>query len=420
LKKEQLYKIFTDPIHGFISVPKGQTLRLLDHPYVQRLRRIRQLGLAYNVFPGAEHSRFSHALGAVGLMIKVLNNLRDKNTTITNAEYDGMLAAILLHDIGHGPFSHTLEHTLISDFNHEMMTLALMKELNNQFNGQLDTAISIFTNQHSKPFLHQLISSQLDIDRLDYIKRDSFYTGVLEGSIGIDRIIKTLRVHQGNIVIERKGIYAIENYIMARRFMYMQVYLHKTVIGADMLFRSIFKRARDLMKEGYDLSFPSPALKYFIEKHPSAKKGISAELLNYYVMLDDNDVLICIKYWQQEKDPILSDLCRRFLNRKFFRASSIESDASEKTLNQLKKATSDHLRKSRMPFDDRSVSYYLGTTKTLNEAYKYKNDSLYILDSPGTAVEFSKAADARHIEALSKVVVKHFIIHMKDIALPGV
>ncbi|MCH8557854.1 MAG: HD domain-containing protein [Balneolia bacterium] len=418
MKKEQLYKIFTDPIHGFISVPKGQTLRLLDHPYVQRLRRVRQLGLAYNVFPGAEHSRFSHALGAVGLMIKVLNNLRDKNTTITNAEYDGMLAAILLHDIGHGPFSHTLEHTLIRDFHHEMMTLALMKELNNQFDGQLDTAINIFTNQHSKPFLHQLISSQLDIDRLDYIKRDSFYTGVLEGSIGIDRIIKTLRVHQGNIVIERKGIYAIENYIMARRFMYMQVYLHKTVIGADMLFRSVFRRARDLMKEGYKLSFPSPALKYFIEKYPSAKKGISAELLNYYVMLDDNDVLICIKYWQQEKDPILSDLCRRFLNRKFFRASATQAELTDQTLEQLKKATADHLRKTRMPFDERSVSYYLGSFKTQNEAYKYKNDSLYILDTSGTAVEFSKAADARHIEALSKAVVKHFVIHMKDVSVP--
>jgi len=418
LKKEQLYKIFTDPIHGFISVPKGQTLRLLDHPYVQRLRRIRQLGLAYNVFPGAEHSRFSHALGAVGLMMKVLNNLRDKNTTITDKEYDAMLAAILLHDIGHGPFSHTLEHTLIRDFHHEMMTLALMKELNVLFEGQLDTAIEIFTNQHAKPFLHQLISSQLDVDRLDYIKRDSFYTGVLEGSIGVDRIIKTLRVHQGNIVIERKGIYAIENYIMARRFMYMQVYLHKTVIGADVLIRSVFRRARDLMKDGYELSFPSPALKYFIDKYPSAKKGISSELLNYYLMLDDNDVLICIKFWQQEKDPILSDLCQRFLNRKFFRATPSLSEISEEHMQFMKKATADLLRKQRMPFDERSVSYYLGATQSRNEAYKYKNDSIYILDSPGTAVEFSKAADARNIEALSKAVIKHYTVHMKEINPP--
>ncbi|MCH8568296.1 MAG: HD domain-containing protein [Balneolales bacterium] len=415
MQKDHQYKIFTDPIHGFISVPKGLPLKLLDHPFVQRLRRVRQLGLAYNVFPGAEHSRFSHALGAMGLMIKVLNNLREKNTTITNAEYDGMLAAILLHDIGHGPFSHTLEHTLIRDFHHELMTLALMKELNQQFDGQLDTAIQIFTNQHSKPFLHQLISSQLDVDRMDYIKRDSFYTGVQEGSIGIDRIIKTLRVHQGNIVIDRKGIYAIENYIMARRFMYMQVYLHKTVISADTLLRSLFKRARDLIKEGYKLAFPSLALQYFIEMYPSAKKGIQPDLLSLYTALDDNDVLICIKLWQNDKDPILSDLCQRFLNRNFFRASVSQEPLTKENLETVQKKTSEILRKKRMPFDERSCSYYLETTITQNEAYKYQNDSLYILDHPGTAVEFSRAADARHIEALSKPVLKHYIIHLKEI-----
>jgi len=408
-----MYKIFTDPIHGFISVPKGLPLRLLDHAYIQRLRRIRQLGLAYTVFPGAEHSRFSHALGALGLMLKVLNSLREKNTTITNTEYESMLAAILLHDIGHGPFSHTLEHTLIKDFHHEMMTLALMNDLNRQFDGELETAIQIFTDQHKKKFLHQLISSQLDMDRLDYLKRDSFYTGVLEGSIGVDRIIKTLRVHQDQIVIERKGIYAIENYIMARHLMYMQVYLHKTVLSADKLIRSVFQRARDLIKDGHPLFFPSPALEYFIRKHPSAKKGISKETLYQYVMLDDNDVLICIKYWAQDKDPILSDLCLRFLNRRFMRTTFYQPDKKRNIEQEFKDKTSAHLRKKRMPFDEKAVSYYLDFNKTESEPYKFENNSIWIMEDHQTAIEFSAAAEARHIAALSKPVIKHYIVHLK-------
>ncbi|MCC5932742.1 MAG: HD domain-containing protein [Candidatus Cyclonatronum sp.] len=414
-KKDQLYKVFTDPIHGFVHVPKGQTLRLLDHPYVQRLRRIRQLGLAYTVFPGAEHSRFSHALGAVGLMLKMLTTLRDKNTTINNQEVEGVLAAILLHDIGHGPFSHTLEHTLVADFNHEMMTLALMKQLNAEFNGGLETAIQIFTDQYSKPFLHQLISSQLDADRLDYIKRDSFYTGVLEGSIGIDRIIKTLRVHNGSIVIEKKGIYAVENYIMARRFMYMQVYLHKTVLSADMLIRSVFRRAADLVTEGYQLNFPSQAIRYFLEQRPSAKKGISQELLQHYVMLDDADVLMCLKFWQHEKDPILADLCTRFLNRRFFRATALNNKLSPEDKHRYRLATSKILRSMRMPFDEKTAGYYFGTTETRNEAYRFERSGIYIMEQPGVAVEFSKAADARHIEALSHPIVKHYAIHLKEL-----
>lgn len=417
MHKEQHYKIFTDPIHGFIGVPKGQTLQLLDHPYVQRLRRIRQVGMAYMVFPGAEHSRFSHALGAVGLMIKVLNSLRDKNTTITNAEYDAMLAAILLHDIGHGPFSHTLEHSLARDFRHENMTLAMMQQLNEKFDGKLSMAIDIFTNQYSKTFLHQLISSQLDIDRLDYIKRDSFYTGAMEGSIGIDRILKTLRVHQGNVVIEQKGIYAIENYIMARRFMYMQVYLHKTVICADLVLRALIRRARVLMKQGGELPFSSRAMRYFIQQHPSAKKGISKEFMNHYVMLDDNDIIMCIKQWAGYDDPILSDLCKRFINRRFFRAHAMDEVPAPDQVEQLKQKTASALKQKGMPHDEDAVSYYLHFTKTRNEAYKYRNESIYILDRNGVAVEFSKAADARHIEALSIPVVKHFAVHLKGITL---
>ena len=280
MDKSTRYKIFNDPVHGFITVPKGIILRLIDHPYIQRLRRIRQLGLGYLVFPAAEHSRFSHALGALELAKRVLNNLLEKDTTITKKEYEDTLIAILLHDVGHGPLSHTLEHCLIEDFNHEMMSLTIMKELNQEFDGELDTAIAIFTNQYKKKFLHQLISSQLDLDRLDYLSRDSFFTGVSEGRIGINRILKTMRVHKGNIVIEKKGIYAIENYIIARRLMYMQVYLHKTVLSADALIRSVFKRVRDLLDSGQDLNFASESLRYFMEDQPSAKKQITKKILD--------------------------------------------------------------------------------------------------------------------------------------------
>ncbi len=415
--KQSLYKIFTDPIHGFISVPKGTVLRLLDHAYIQRLRRIRQLGLAYTVFPGAEHSRFSHALGAMGLMQKVIGSLKDKNTTISHDEHQSMLIAILLHDIGHGPFSHTLEHTLIKDFNHEMMTLALMRELNSTFDGELETAIEIFTGQHKKKFLHQLISSQLDIDRLDYLKRDSFYTGVLEGSIGLDRIIKTLRIHQDQVVIERKGIYSIENYIMARHLMYMQVYHHKTVLSADKLIRSVFKRARDLIKEDYNLFIPSPSLKFFLTQNLSAKKGLSPEMMRHFVMLDDNDVLICIKYWAQDKDPILNDLSLRFLNRRFLRTTFFNPEKNSGMHEKLQEKTSTFLKKNRLPFDQNAIAYYLSVHKTESEPYTFQNHSIWILEDQDTAVEFSKAAEARHIQALSQPVVKHYCVHLKEVSL---
>ena len=290
MDKSTQYKIFTDPVHGFIHVPKGLVLRLLDHPYVQRLRRIRQLGLANTVFPGAEHSRFSHALGALGLMQRVLNHLREKDTTISDAEIEATLIAILLHDIGHGPLSHTLEHTLIRDFNHEMMSLSIMKELNRQFDGELGMAIDIFRDQYPKRFLYQLISSQLDIDRLDYLKRDSFFTGVSEGSVGINRILKTMRVLNGNIVIEKKGIYAVENYILSRRLMYMQVYLHKTVLSADVLLRMIFHRVSYLIDQGNPPHQPSIALRYFFEEKPTAKKTITKKMLRMYTLLDDHDI----------------------------------------------------------------------------------------------------------------------------------
>jgi uncharacterized protein len=415
MDKSSQYKIFNDPIHGFITVPKGIILKLIDHPYVQRLRRIRQLGLGYLVFPAAEHSRFSHAIGALELGQRVLKNLREKDTTISDAEIEGTLIAILLHDIGHGPLSHTLEHTLITDFNHEMMSLAIMKELNRQFQGELDTAIDIFTDQHPKKFLHKLISSQLDIDRLDYLMRDSFFTGVSEGSVGINRILKTMRVFKGNVVIEKKGIYAIENYILSRRLMYMQVYLHKTVLSADALLKMIFSRVRWLIDEGRNLHQPSIALKYFLEKRPSSKKMISKKMIDMYTLLDDHDIYLSIKYWMHSDDPVLSDLCSRFLNRSLFRTTFLPGKPSKKILDDVLKQTRIHLDRLGLPSDKQSASYYFKADQSYSEAYKYENEGIWILDDNERAVEFSKAADTKNIIALTAPVVKPYIVHLKDV-----
>lgn len=414
MDKSTQYKLFNDPVHGFITVPKGVILRLIDHPYIQRLRRIRQLGLGYLVFPAAEHSRFSHAIGAFELGQRVLNNLREKDTTISDAEFEGTLIAILLHDIGHGPLSHTLEHTLIKDFNHELMSLAIMKELNRQLDGALNTAIDIFTDQHPKKFLHQLISSQLDIDRLDYLKRDSFFTGVSEGSVGINRILKTMRVHRGNVVIEQKGIYAIENYILSRRLMYMQVYLHKTVLSADTLLKMIFRRVRWLIAQDKKVEQPSISLRYFLEERPSSKKTISKKMIKMYTLLDDHDVYLSIKYWMHSDDPILSDLCSRFLNRSLFRTTFIPKKAGGKLVFDIQKKTQKHLAESGLPSDELSASFYFKADQSYSEAYKYENEGIWILDNQDRAVEFSKAADTKNIIALTTPVVKPYIVHLKE------
>ncbi|MDZ7806760.1 MAG: HD domain-containing protein [Gracilimonas sp.] len=414
MDKSTRYKIFNDPIHGFITVPKGPILRLIDHPYVQRLRRVRQLGLGYLVFPAAEHSRFSHALGALELGQRVLNNLKEKDTTISQPEYDGTLMAILLHDVGHGPLSHTLEHSLIKDFNHEMMSLAIMKKLNQEFDGALDTAVSIFTNQYKKKFLHQLISSQLDLDRLDYLRRDSFFTGVSEGSVGINRILKTMRVFKGNIVIEKKGIYAIENYIIARRLMYMQVYQHKTVLSADFLLKKIFNRVRFLIDSGTELNFASPALKYFMENQPSAKKMISPEVIDQYTQLDDHDVYLSIKLWLKHQDKVLSDLSFRFLNRKLFRTTFSDRKLSQSAVKKIKDRTIKQLKKLKIPDPEKNLEYYLGFENSYSEAYKYKNESIWILENE-KAIEFSKAAETKNIIALTEPVIKHYCVHLKEI-----
>lgn len=415
MDKSTQYKIFTDPVHGFISVPKGPVLSLLDHPWVQRLRRIRQLGLASMVFPGAEHSRFSHALGALGLMQRVLHHLRERDTTITHAEFESTLMAILLHDIGHGPFSHTLESEIIPGLHHEKITQLLMEELNLELGGRLDTAIRIFTGQYPKKFLHQLISSQLDIDRLDYIRRDSMFTGVHEGSVGIDRIIRTMKVHHGNIVIDKKGIYAIENYIVARRLMYMQVYLHKTVLGADKLLLAIIRCVRELLNHGEPVTFYSPALSFFLQEKTTAGRKNPREMLQQFVRMDDNDILINLKYWEHHPNPVLKDLCRRFLNRDFFRTTFLEKKPTRAKMTAWKKKTAEILREAGLPDDDFSVSCYLHLDVSESEAYTYQSEGIWILQNDRVAIEFSKASDNKHIEALTQPVVRYYLVHPKSL-----
>ncbi|WP_372639196.1 HD domain-containing protein [Fodinibius sp.] len=414
MDKSTQYKMFNDPIHGFITVPKGIILDLIDHPYVQRLRRIKQMGLGYLVFPAAEHSRFSHALGAMELAQRILNNLREKDTTISPAEFEGTLIAVLLHDVGHGPLSHTLEFNLIQDFHHEMMTLAIMRKLNKEMNGALNLAIKIFTDQYpKKPFLNQLISSQLDIDRLDYLKRDSVFTSVYEGSVGIERILKTMRVYKGNIVIEKKGIYAIENYILARRLMYMQVYLHKTVLSADKLLRNIFKRVRELIASGDVLYQASPSLQFFLENRPTATKGISRRVLEQYLQLDDNDVYQSIKYWQYADDPILAELCQRFQSRSLFRTTFLDGTPTAKLREKIRSKTQHTLKAQGLPHDESAARYFYSFDESYSEAYRYENEGIWILEEKDKAVEFSKAADTQNIIALTEPVVKPYVVHLK-------
>src|SRR5690625_3764853 len=365
--KSSQYKIFSDPVHGFITIPKGVILNLIDHPYIQRLRRIRQLGLGYLVFPAAEHSRFSHAIGAMELGQRVLKNLREKNATISDAEVEGTLIAILLHDVGHGPLSHTLEHSLIRDFNHEQMSLKVMEALNSELGGVLELAISIFRDHHPKRFLHQLISSQLDMDRLDYLKRDSFFTGVYEGSVGINRILKTMRVFNGNVVIEKKGIYAVENYILSRRLMYMQVYLHKTVLSADALLRKIIQRFQMLMAAGENVDVPSVPLAYFLKNRPSAKRMITNEVMQNYISLDDHDLFLSIKTWEKSSDPVLADLAHRFLNRKLFRTVFSGGQARENLREVVHQKTKVYLKKRGLPHDDETICYYYDLDESFSE-----------------------------------------------------
>lgn len=398
-------KILNDPIYGFITIPSELIFDLIEHPYFQRLRRISQLGLTYLVYPGAYHTRFHHALGAMHLMTKAVRILRSKGHIITQDEEEAVYIAILLHDIGHGPFSHALENSIVPGIHHEHLSLEFMKALNKEFNGRLSLAIEIFTNSYEKKFLHQLISSQLDMDRLDYLRRDCFYTGVSEGQVNTERLISMLNVAEDQIVVDAKGIYSVEKFIVARRLMYWQVYLHKTVLSAEFLLINILRRAKEIAK--LDLEMPS-VLKPFM--HLDKIEDYS-ELLPLYARLDDYDIMAAIKEWQNHSDKTLSLLCNKMLNRQLLGVREIDPTQSEATIELIKANTA------------RAYELELGDTQDLvftrrisNNAYNASKDRINLLYKDGSITDVSKASDQLNISALAKPVTKHFLFFPKECA----
>ena len=407
MSKSNKLKIFNDPIYGFIRIPNPLVFDLIAHPYFQRLRRISQMGLSYLVYPGAHHTRFHHALGCVHLMQKSVQVLRFKGVDITEQEEQGLLCAILLHDIGHGPFSHAMEHSIVTGVSHEYISIQFMENLNTLFNGSLTVALSIFTGNHPKKFLNQLVSSQLDIDRLDYLKRDSFYTGVAEGNTNSDRLITMLNVVDGQLVVEEKGIYSVEKFLMARRFMYWQAYLHKTGVVAEQLLISILKRARFLISNGTDLK-ASTALSYFLTNAVD-KKSFNSSTLETFAQLDDVDILAAIKEWQHASDFVLSELCKMIINRRLLHIKIKKEPISEKRFQEKFQET-----KRNYTLSDEEASYFVFQGKLENKAYDRYEQNINILKKNGKIVDVAELSDHLNLNALSKTVVKYYICYPKE------
>lgn len=401
-------KIVNDPVYGFISIKSPLIFDLIEHSYFQRLRYIKQLGMTHLVYPGALHTRFHHALGAMHLMQLAIEHLQSKGHEITAEEAEAACIAILLHDIGHGPFSHALEHTLVNGVSHETISRLLMDSLNEEFNGKLDLALQIFNNQYHKPFLHQLISGQLDLDRLDYLNRDSFFSGVTEGTVSSDRIIKLLNIDNGNLVVEEKGIYSIEKFLIARRLMYWQVYLHKTVIAAEQLLVKILERAKELAKNGEAL-FATPALKHFLYKDINEDTFLNdKENLYYFSLLDDHDVMSSIKVWQKHQDFILNTLCTNLISRNLYKVEISGAKIDQKKFNHLKEKVQERLN-----LDKKNISYFVFKSSINNMAYKTGSGSINILMKDGTLQDIATASDNANVEALSKTVTKNILCYTK-------
>lgn len=403
-------KIINDPIYGFVTLPDEIVYDLINHPIFQRLRRIKQLGLTNLVYPGALHTRFHHAIGAMHLMTEALQVLKSKGVKITEDECRAAIIAILLHDVGHGPFSHALEHTIVKGVHHEDISTMLMDELNKAFKGKLSLAIKIFKDEHPKKFLHQLVSSQLDVDRLDYLKRDSFFTGVSEGVISTDRIIKMLAVVDGNLVVEAKGIYSVEKFLIARRLMYWQVYLHKTVLSAEKLLVNILKRAKELSLHGADL-FATPALSLFLKNNYSKKDFISKpELLKQFVLLDDYDIMASIKAWMNHEDKVLALLCKNMLERHLYKIQLQNKKFTEAEKNTwLEKV----MKKYKLTKSE--AEYFVFTESVNNSAYNSSEIKINILYNNNVLVDVAKASDQLNIKMLSKKVTKYFICYPKGL-----
>ncbi|SDM24150.1 hypothetical protein SAMN05421813_10870 [Daejeonella rubra] len=403
-------KIINDPVYGFITIPSDLVYDLIQHPYVQRLRYIKQLGMTHLVYPGALHTRFHHALGAMHLMSLALDTIKSKGQAISYQEEEAVTIAILLHDIGHGPFSHALEHTIVDGVSHEHISTLLMDNLNREFDGRLGLALDIFNKRYHKKFLYQLVSGQLDLDRMDYLNRDSFFTGVSEGVISFDRIIKMLDVVDDQLVVEEKGIYSIEKFLIARRLMYWQVYLHKTVIAAEQMLVKILERAKELSGEGRNL-FASPCFSYFLKNSISREEFKNdPRNIERFTKLDDNDIFTSIKVWVNDEDLILSTLCSHLISRNLYQVEITNDPPSIEKINDLADKVTDEYEIS-----DDDTSYFVFTDTIKNKAYSVGDGSIKILMKDGSIQDIAKASDNSNLEALARTVQKYILCYIKEL-----
>ena len=402
-------KLLNDPVYGFIQLRHADFTKVLDHPWVQRMRRISQLGLSHLVYPGAVHNRFHHAVGALHLMQEALDSLREKGVAITEEEYRGACLAILLHDVGHGPFSHALEHTIVRGVHHEEISTLIMNALNAHFNGMLDVAIEIFNDHHPKGFLHDLVSSQLDMDRMDYLRRDSFFTGVTEGHISSERIIRMLNVHEGRLVVEEKGIYSIEKFIISRRLMYWQVYLHKTVLSAEWRMMRILERAGEIARRGQEV-WATPAIAPFLNEDLDRARFIAdTEVLAGFCSIDDNDVMCCIKAWQQHEDVVLSELCQRLVERRLFKIELRDQPFDQNDIEERLNAVS-----AAYEISMEEASYFVLHDRIDNRAYSTASHGISMLYKDGSVQDVAAASDHLNLSALSMTVERHFLAYPKE------
>lgn len=404
-------KIINDPVYGFITIPTELIYDVISHPWFQRLRHIKQLGLTDLVYPAAQHTRFQHALGAMHLMTQALDALRNKGVEINQEEYEAAIISVLLHDIGHGPLSHTLEHTLLTGIKHESLSYLFMHQLNKEFNGALNLSIKIFQNTYKRKFFHQLVSSQLDIDRLDYLKRDCFFTGVLEGSIGVDRIISMLAIHQDQLVVEEKGIYSIESFLNARRLMYWQVYLHKTTISAERMMVNIIKRAHYLVQSGETLQASESFLMFLKNKYTIENFKDNKLILQAYGQLDDHDIWGALKLWRTNSDTILSTLSKMMVERKLFQIKLNHDPIKKSSIETIREGVTKQFGVLRS-----EAPYFFSFGSVSNEAYT-EGQKINILTKQGELMDIAQASDLPNIKAISKIVKKNYLCWPKNVSL---
>ena len=405
MRSRNKLKIINDPIYGFIHIPSTLVFDIIEHRYFQRLRRINQMGLSFLVFPGAKHTRFEHVLGCMYLMQKTVEMLRFKGVSISDKEAEGLYIAILLHDIGHGPFSHAMEHSIVENISHEDISLLFMKELNATFNGKLELAIQIFQGTYPRKFMHQLISSQLDMDRADYLKRDSFYTGVAEGNINSERLISMLNVRNDELVVEEKGLFSVEKFLIARRLMYWQVYLHKTSVTAEQMLIRLLKRAKILVQAGEPLQMSS-ALSFFVHNRIS-NENFTTEVLEQFALLDDTDIFAAMKEWQFHSDRVLSSLSRMLLNRDLLKVKLRPTDFEVLKIKRLQNMAVIN------GYAPETVDYFVFIGMMENRAYNPEKQIVKLLTKNGRVVDISKTAEGLNLEALAQKTVKYYVCYPK-------